>query len=851
MNKMFSGGLIALVAFAAMAATEVGSYTWTGGIQVVSTDTHVTNLVVNGATTVLVEKNATLTVDMLKGGGELTKKGNGALVVKDIDPVYANSGLNIVKGAFKLGILGGGVQIPDHDAWYHVDAMVTSKLHDGDGGVPGCRYWENVKGGGISSYSAGGVRPTLTHAFLGGRPVVDFGPFTTVQSEGSCFAWNTSDQRIRDVLIVASDTEDVIADGLDGQWFLGDHSGSSAFYRGTQRALHRRAPNLTAGNKAIYDGAFEIDGVAATRDSVMPAGFHVVRYRAVETTDPSQIIKASHWGYHEHGPDKGYGGIRIAEALVFTNFLDAADAADITEKLMSKWLDGPTAKTVGTLKISGDAEIEIREGDLLTVGTLTVDGELRKTGPGSLHANVLANSVGNVKTEAGAFTCGSASAAVGDVGNSFDVPANSVVAASRVHAEGTFTKTGDGTLNAIVLAGGVTNIAVEGGTFKVLADDGALPTGSRYHVDATIEAKLYLSDHGLSHGRIYSQYWEGVSGGSSFNARSNWPWIRRDLLGGRNCVDFGSYYCANTTPDGYGAGFNWNDAAKTVDAKGVFVIFADSDDVRESDALAGQNIVGCYDHGSFNRGPDHALLDGSVSHERLDELRTNGVCEINGVRTSCSTILPKGFHLVHMRLNAGSSKALCAQSWGHGRYSTSQNDAYYGGMKMAEGAIYTTDLTDAQVASATKYFLNKWFKQIRSGEYAFGTLTVANGATLDLDGRTVAATGLDGSGTIAAAGINLADNATIAVDVDADGAHKMTATGTVALPAVCTVGFNGTPPGTVADYVVLDSAGLTGSVADWIVDQSNLPANRTARVRVVDNKVVVSILAPGVLVVIK
>ncbi|MBQ0031524.1 MAG: hypothetical protein KBT68_01850, partial [bacterium] len=167
------------------------------------------------------------------------------------------------------------------------------------------------------------------------------------------------------------------------------------------------------------------------------------------------------------------------------------------------------------------------------------------------------------------------------------------------------------------------------------------------------------------------------------------------------------------------------------------------------------------------------------------------------------------------------------------------------------GAIYTKDLTESEVASATKYFLNKWFKQVKSGEYAFEKLTVANGATLDLDGRTVAATGLGGEGTVKAAGINLGANATLELDADASGVGKTTVTGALTLPAVCTVSFNGVPPKQGASYTILEAGSLTGDVTGWTIDTTNLPARRTASVRKVGNTVVLTISSPGLFLVVQ
>ncbi len=817
--------------------------TWSGGSRTISTDTHVNSFLVTAASTVLVEKNVTLTVDYLAGGGTLTKRGNGTLIVKDFDAAYTNSGINVVKGAFKLGVLGGGIPYPiATKPWYRVDATTflrnsVRQTHIVNGNE--VQYWEGFENtGGVSSWSKGGVRAKLVFDYLGGKPVVDFGPYTATQSEGSALEWNNhSGYSIGEMFIVAADTDDVIENELDGQWLVGDDTGRASFRRGTGRRLSR-----TGGyDSDFYNGTFEVDGEPATHDTVPSAGFHLIHQRAV--TPKTAQTGALAWGYHVLEGDTGYGGIRIAEAMVFEGTISDADAAKVTEYLMSKWLGGGVTAKLGSLVVSGDAEVEVREGDVLNVGTLRVDGELRKTGAGALHADVFANSVGGVKAEEGSFTFDSASVGLGAAVDSLEVPSGSAVSAARVRASGTFTKKGGGALSAVVLESGVTNIAVRGGSFKVLADGGALPDGSHYRVDAMNKGKLFVqSDNSC-------QYWEGMGGGSSWSTHAR-PHYSTAYLDGRPCADFGSYYCANTTPGGYGGAFEWN--CKTDSAKGVFVVFSDSDDVRESDTIGGQNIVGCFNRGSFNRGGDHALLNGSVTgSDELTALRDTGVFEIDGVPASWSTILPKGFHVVHMRLPAGSSTGLRAETWGYSRYSTNSGDAYYGGMMMSEGAIYTIDLTAEQVASATKFLLNKWFKQVRSGEYAFGKLTVSNGATLDLDGRSVSATGIGGDGTIAATAITLSGNATLVVDAGDDGAGTAAVTGSVSLPVSGSVVFNGELPKNEANYPVLEAGTLSGDVSGWTIDTPGVPANWLASVRKAGNTVVLRVSPPATMLIVR
>ncbi|MBQ0032492.1 MAG: hypothetical protein KBT68_06795, partial [bacterium] len=448
--------LVAALSAAAVNAVEIGTLTWTGGTQSIAEDTHVTNLVVNGATTVTVAKGVTLTVDFLKGGKELTKKGNGAFVLKDFDPVYASSGLNIVKGTFRLGILGGGLAFPTISAapFTRLDATVSSSLTLSGADVS---YWGTV-GGGKVMYNVGGVKPKVR--VVDGKTVVDFGAYTTTKADGSGLQWNTgaegySFKDVRETFIVVADTEDVIENDLDGQWYFGDdsdyynmNSSCCTFIRGKKRALGgmvdtSRYPKV---NRGFYEGLYEVDGKTVSRDFVPSAGLHVIRQRYSDAMAEADINTSGFVGYHKgfDGDGPAWGGVRIAEALTFNGKLTDADALTVTRYLMAKWLDRGVSKTLGTLKVSGDAVLEVVEDSSLTVGTLTVDGALKKIGAGSLHATVFNKSVGNVETAEGAFTYDSVAAAVGDAKTSFDVPANGTVQASRVTADGTFTKTGAG-----------------------------------------------------------------------------------------------------------------------------------------------------------------------------------------------------------------------------------------------------------------------------------------------------------------------------------------------------------------------------------------------------------------------
>lgn len=838
--------LVAMVFTAPLAhADGFQALTWNGAGQVISVDTHVNSLRVTAPTTVLVEKNATLTVDYLAGGGALTKRGNGTLVIRDFDAAYANSGINVVKGSFRLGVLGGGIPYPIATRpWYRVDATsflrnATHQTYLVNGNE--VNYWEGVENtGGASSYNRGGVKPKLVFDHLGGRPVVDFGSYTTVWAEGAGLGWNNTAFGIGEAFVVAADTEDVIENDLDGQWYIGDESGRSSFIRGTGRRLSGSGGT----DPDFHNGTFEIDGETATCDTVPGEGFHVVHFRAV--SPKTRETGAYAWGWHKQGDLAEYGGIRIAEAMVFDGTISDADAAKVTEYLMAKWLGVGVTARLGSLTVSGDAVVEVPANGVLNVSTLRVDGELRKIGAGALHADALENSVGGVKAEEGSFTFGSASVGIGAAVDSLEVPAGSAVSAARVRASGTFTKKGGGALNAVVLESGVTNIAVCGGSLKVLADGGALPNGAHYHVDAMNKSKMFVNADDTCN------FWEDLVDGS----HSSWAWHANPhystaYLDGRPCADFGSYYSASAAPNGYGASFWWN--CTTLSAKGVFVVFSDSDDVRESDTIAGQNIVGCFTEDSFNRGYNHTLLNGDLTGSAsLTALRDNGVIEIDGVPASWSTILPKGFHVVHMRLPAGSSVGLCADSWGYSCYKGQPSDnAYYGGMMMSEGAIYTTDLTAEQVASATKFLLNKWFKQVRSGEYAFGKLTVSNGATLDLDGRSVSATGIGGDGTIEANAISLSENATLVVDAGENGAGTTTVSGSVSLPASGTIVFNGTMPKREAHYPILEAETLSGDVSGWTINPAGVPRNWMPSVQKAGNTVVLKFSPPATLLILR
>ena len=267
--------------------------------------------------------------------------------------------------------------------FYHVDAsLVTSMYTNTVNGTNFIESWHDADGGTVRSTKSSGLQyPFLRDAFLNGRPVVDFGSYCilaggkaggapTVGGWGGALSWNETCSNVREVITVASDTEDLIDNwanikatvtGYDLQYkraqpFVCSASANPHFLRGNRDGSGTdSAPMLLSTALAYSTAKITVDGQDVSNDSNYPAGFHVVNilskqdglYASAFSTDRLQTG----------------GGTRIAEYYVFTEELSDDERARLLEKMNVKWFGRePTRDVESYAGLSVGAAASYRAG---------------------------------------------------------------------------------------------------------------------------------------------------------------------------------------------------------------------------------------------------------------------------------------------------------------------------------------------------------------------------------------------------------------------------------------------------------------------------------------------------------
>ena len=296
----------------------------------------------------------------VNGSGTLVKEGGGAFTVYGLpDEITA---LEVRDGS--LAVLQG--MLPS-SAWFHVDASRADTLTTvGENGVNYVTRWNDAEGGTV--YATAGTRPFVNTTAIPGHAVIDFGSFhyptEGVQGYGGYMDWSATDTAIREVFMVVSDTDDIanLPERLAGNFLLGD-SVAYDFHRGLNRSLF-----IAFTAEAIRNGFIEIDGAACGSEAPLPAGFHLVHLRTTGNVRANAFAR---------NRGLSWGGLRIAEAIVYNRELTDEEVRSALLYLTGKWLKtgDPSAHTFEALRVAANATldvagIKVKAGDVTCLGTI-------------------------------------------------------------------------------------------------------------------------------------------------------------------------------------------------------------------------------------------------------------------------------------------------------------------------------------------------------------------------------------------------------------------------------------------------------------------------------------------------
>ena len=630
------------------------------------------------------------------------------------------------------------------DAFFHVDASaadtLVTELRNGTNFVT---RWNDVDGragrfaGPLDATYHGRTDPTdrlpfVTEDRQGGRPFVDFGTlavpgYTNVAGTaigwGGALAWSEPCTAMREGFTVVSDTPDI--DSLVGLYagataypamsFFSNLSGMTG-YRGSLSASHRPYFYQDAsGNDAFTDGTTELNGLFVNWKSGFPRGFQLVNAR---TTGPARVETfGAEYRYASKAAARVFGGTRIAEQCVFTNVLSQTAHDEITRYLRAKWFPA----TLKSLTVRAGARFAVDADSALTVAeTRYVDkfGVVWPEPPGE---------EGDALTLTGDWTVGV-------------VAGKTVVCRDFSGGAYTLTKTGSGVLELNRIVGAKAKLVVAEGELGVNLvnprPDGPFAK-AYFHVDAADVSSMTVE---TENGTNFVTRWNDADGRADryatpcltvWNCRTD-PAKRRPFLtpaaqNGLPAVNFGSLLTKYNTNEvgralGYGAAMDFDRTSP--DVAEAFVIASDGDDALDWASVPGigwgsmhgmsylshETAFRCVRRAYTSKTSACGILHDSSNNYsfRYGQVWLDGTLLTGHPKFTSPSM---GFHLLRFVPDV-SRGATSLNSFGAEMISSKNGgDRSYGGTKIAEYAIFTNALDDAEATAVDRYLQAKWFPQ--------------------------------------------------------------------------------------------------------------------------------------------
>ena len=380
----------------------------------------------------LIPKAGTSVVERLVGGGLLHKSGSAPTSatsvsltrVKAVDP-FTQSKTRIRIGfnysEVSLDYDGPPTNLPVTAGIYvRFDASRPDTIDTVE--EDGRRYvtaWRDAEGGSVTATPfAGnanngrphGQRPGLSQiASVNGIPFVDFGAYENVAAAGECPDYATLRETIgpsaslvfpqttqaREVFVVWQDTQD----DSDKYPFVLGSTGEYHLHRAKGQYLLMSANGGSArhGNDETY-----IDGIRRSYtfgpydySKVTVASFNLSQGSFIGTLAQDRALR--------------FGGVRIAEAIIYTRELTSEERQAVHAYLQRKWSWGDKAGPfmLRDLQVdSHDQPVEVTDGRTIDVGNLNVaeNQTFIKEGGGTLNVDTLARDGLNLNVRGGAVT---------------------------------------------------------------------------------------------------------------------------------------------------------------------------------------------------------------------------------------------------------------------------------------------------------------------------------------------------------------------------------------------------------------------------------------------------------------
>ena len=382
------------------------------GYQEVTTVADVQNVIVAEPSTIEVPAGDTVRIAKLTARARLEKTGAGTLIV---GPESDTTGVVVREGAVKTETnppdVSSKCELAAGDA-FHLDANVAKCFdlmlgHESENRIT---CWNDVKFRNCAWQFALAKKenvlkhPTLTTApELGGKPVVDFGPYSVVTDNGQSghmFLEKGLDS-VRSVYLVIGSAEN--GGNPLGTYSTGTPWGVGDFARdgeGSSTPVTMSTPWFSAANANVKAGKLYINGVETAFADAIPSGGY----------DLVELHTAAGASFSEMGRNLVYydlGGFTLGEMIVYERELTEREKRATRNYLMKKWFDktddelvdlpekpviDPTANC-RTIVVDEDQALDV--SDPIHARKLTGDATLVKTG-GTLSVDDLSDFEGTL-----------------------------------------------------------------------------------------------------------------------------------------------------------------------------------------------------------------------------------------------------------------------------------------------------------------------------------------------------------------------------------------------------------------------------------------------------------------------
>ena len=818
---------------------------------------------------VLVDTNAVINVqsgdvaviDRLAGDrGTITKTGGGMLRVCEV----CNDKVKFVVNGGKLLFDRPQPSALDK-AFFHVDASRSDTLVTEE--VNGTNFvvrWNDVRGNGIFAtncmYTAAWrPDPENRRAFISsvtqnGMPVVDFGEMLHVANTnslgaprdgyGASMIWNKACTNSYEVFEVISDTPDVAtiatehpelhdkSDDTRGVSFLSYSKGEAGARRG--RLKSGSFPLIlayTASNRGWTQGRVYVDGELTDTlgggtifgCASVGAGFHLLGFTSREfNAELGYEDTAIALDSFARDFRNSFGGQRLAEYLVFTNRLDAAERAALQGYLYTKWKgNGLKAQyRVSSISVAEGALVEMAPG-------VSVDVAHVLNGADVVFAN-------------GTFEI-----------NPLKIPeANFHVDAAAAESISKEVVNGTNFVNqwADILSNGV---------YATAASDATFPNDFPY-----------LSNHADRRPFISSETLNGLSV-VDFGS----------LMVASHTNEAGE-------AQGYGASMKWSKSQNTHevftvvrDTDDVAGLGSKGNIAQTSKLEHGMAHVCIPDDARLFRGyltpSDYPQL--FVNHGSNDAASKGILVVDDREPISSETSIEQfrqveGFHLFNYRLTT--SENIKPNWFGHSRakHSSTVYRRSFGGTKIAEFIALPTLLSNDVRQAVHSALRTKWFR-VDKRDMAFKNLTVGTGAKVKVPWNTVSVSGthsvggeldvsnvsaanlsLTGEGANVSGTLTVADGAEVEVRIASDGSVSGLSADNLVLAgggSVVLVTDEGAKMPEAGSYPVAIGAGsFEGLISGWELDATAL-TKRSCVLELRQNGVYLNVAMKGLSVVIR